>query len=126
MKFVDGMMIHSGNPVKSYVDTAVRHVLLRQGVIGVKVKILKPRDETGMNGPKEQYPDIVTILEPKGEVAPAVQRSRKPNSKLVLSPDTFWRLLNTCIYNLLVNRNNGGALDSAEFNNLKKKSSCSL
>merc|ERR1711935_1100537 len=68
MKFVDGMMIHSGNPVKSYVDTAVRHVLLRQGVIGVKVKILKPHDETGMNGPKEQYPDIVTILEPKEEV----------------------------------------------------------
>ena len=46
---------------------AVRHVLLRQGVLGVKVKILKPHDETGMNGPKIQYPDIVTILEPKEE-----------------------------------------------------------
>merc|ERR1711934_64028 len=77
MKFVDGMMIHSGNPVKYYVDTAVRHVLLRQGVIGVKVKILKPHDETGMNGPKQQYPDIVTILEPKEEVAPAVQKAKE-------------------------------------------------
>jgi small subunit ribosomal protein S3e len=76
MKFVDGMMIHSGNPVKSYVDTAVRHVLLRQGVIGVKVKILKPHDETGMNGPKEQYPDIITILEPKEEVAPAEVKAK--------------------------------------------------
>ena len=33
MKFVDGLMIHSGEPVKDYVDTAVRHVLLRQGKI---------------------------------------------------------------------------------------------
>merc|ERR1739847_226374 len=36
MKFTDGMMIHSGFPTKGlgYVDTAVRHVLLRQGVLG--------------------------------------------------------------------------------------------
>lgn len=33
MKFVDGLMIHSGDPVNYYVDTAVRHVLLRQGEI---------------------------------------------------------------------------------------------
>ena len=31
IKFVDGLMIHSGDPVNYYVDTAVRHVLLRQG-----------------------------------------------------------------------------------------------
>jgi ribosomal protein S3 len=31
MKFVDGLMIHSGEPTKTYVDTAVRHVYLRQG-----------------------------------------------------------------------------------------------
>lgn len=31
MKFVDGLMIHSGDPINDYVDTAVRHVLLRQG-----------------------------------------------------------------------------------------------
>lgn len=38
MKFTDGLMIHTGHPVTEYVDTAVRHVLLRQGVIGLKVK----------------------------------------------------------------------------------------
>merc|ERR1719391_32835 len=38
MKFVDGLMIHSGNPAEEYVDTAVRHVLLRQGVLGIKVR----------------------------------------------------------------------------------------
>jgi hypothetical protein len=32
MKFVDGLMIHSGDPINEYVDTAVRHVLLRQGL----------------------------------------------------------------------------------------------
>ena len=37
MKFVDGLMIHSGDPVNDYVDSACRHVLLRQGVLGIKV-----------------------------------------------------------------------------------------
>ena len=37
MKFVDGLMIHSGDPMNDYVDQAVRHVLLRQGVLGIKV-----------------------------------------------------------------------------------------
>merc|ERR1712053_15808 len=52
MKFNDGMMIHSGNPVREYVETAVRHVQLRQGMLGIKVKILKPHDPEGFNGPK--------------------------------------------------------------------------
>merc|ERR1711879_1010584 len=79
MKFVDGMMIHSGYPTRGlgYVDTAVRHVLLRPGVLGVKVKILKPHDESGLNGPKIQYPDIVTILEPKEETSPAEQKVKE-------------------------------------------------
>jgi len=29
MKFVDGLMIHSGDPTNHYVDMATRHVLLR-------------------------------------------------------------------------------------------------
>lgn len=33
MKFVDGLMIHSGEPTNDYVDTATRHVLLRQGML---------------------------------------------------------------------------------------------
>merc|ERR1712087_44296 len=70
MKFVDGMMIHSGNPVREYVDTAVRHVEIRSGMLGVKVKILKPYDEAGLNGPKTRYPDIVQIIEPKEECKP--------------------------------------------------------
>lgn len=40
MKFVDGLMIHSGDPCNDYVNTATRHVLLRQGVLGIKVRYI--------------------------------------------------------------------------------------
>ena len=32
MKFVDGVMIHSGNSVNDYIQEAIRHVELRQGL----------------------------------------------------------------------------------------------
>jgi len=67
MKFVDGFMIHSGQPIRDYVDTAIRHVMLRQGVLGIKVKIMKDWDPTGKIGPKTPLPDMVTIMEPKEE-----------------------------------------------------------
>merc|ERR1712223_36511 len=77
MKFMDGMMIHSGNPVREYVDTAVRHVQLRQGMLGIKVKILKPHDPEGLNGPKTLYPDIIQIAEPKEDRRPAEDKSKQ-------------------------------------------------
>jgi small subunit ribosomal protein S3e len=67
MKFVEGFMVHSGNPIREYIDFATRHVLLRQGVLGVKVKIMLPHDPTGATGPKIPLPDTVTIIEPKDE-----------------------------------------------------------
>merc|ERR1711860_282802 len=71
MKFTDGLMIHSGEPYNDYVDTAVRHVLLRQGVLGIKVKIMLPWDPTGKMGPRRPLPDHVSIVEPKDEAPPA-------------------------------------------------------
>merc|ERR1711976_1103504 len=68
MKFVDGLMIHSGDPCNDYVDTACRHVLLRQGVLGIKVKIMLPWDPNGKMGPMKPLPDHVSIVEPKEEV----------------------------------------------------------
>merc|ERR1712076_317340 len=56
MKFVDGFMIHSGQPAREYVDSAVRHVLLRQGVIGIKVKIMRDFDASGKLGPNKRLP----------------------------------------------------------------------
>ncbi|KAG9004003.1 40S ribosomal protein S3 [Tulasnella sp. JGI-2019a] len=64
MKFTDGFMIHSGQPAKDYVDYAVRHVLLRQGVLGLKVKIMKGHDPEGRMGPRNPLPDTVVIFDP--------------------------------------------------------------
>lgn len=60
MKFTDGFMIHSGQPVRDFVDTATRHVLMRQGVLGIKVKIMRPWDPEGRMGPSKPLPDVVT------------------------------------------------------------------
>jgi len=67
MKFVDGLMIHSGDPVNNYVQRAVKHVELRQGVLGIKIKIMLSYDPSGKIGPKKPLPDNVIISEPKQE-----------------------------------------------------------
>lgn len=81
MKFTDGFMIHSGEPVRQFVDEAVRHVMMKQGVLGIKVKIMLPWDASGSGfGKPFPLPDAVTILEPKEEstyTAP-VSESRQP------------------------------------------------
>jgi small subunit ribosomal protein S3e len=65
-------MIHSGQPVRDFIDEATRHVLLRQGVLGIKVKIMRGSDPEGKAGPSKSLPDSVTIIEPKEE-QPVVQ-----------------------------------------------------
>merc|ERR1712090_74848 len=81
MKFVDGLMIHSGEPTNVYVDCAVRHVHLRQGVLGIKVKIMLPWDPTGKNGPRTPLPDHISIVEPKDEVLPSEPHSENKMEK---------------------------------------------
>jgi len=74
MKFADGYMIKTGNSVRDYLDTAIRHVMLRQGVLGIKVSIMLPHDPEGKMGPKKLLADVVRILEPKEEApVPAPQ-----------------------------------------------------
>jgi small subunit ribosomal protein S3e len=60
-------MIHSGQPAKDFIDSATRHVLLRQGVLGIKVKIMRGSDPEGKAGPQKSLPDSVTVIEPKEE-----------------------------------------------------------
>src|ERR1700743_1905298 len=69
-------MIHSGQPANDFIDSATRHVLLRQGVLGIKVKIMRGADPEGKAGPQKSLPDAVTIIEPMGE-----QRAATPTSK---------------------------------------------
>merc|ERR1712232_1478752 len=76
MKFKDGYMIKAGNPCRDFIDSAVRHVLLRQGVLGIKVNIMLPHDPAGRNGPKKPMPDKVDVFEPKEDtiVAPVKEQ----------------------------------------------------
>ena len=85
MKFVDGLMIHTGEPKRMYVDTAVRHVLLRQGVLGIKVKIMLPHDPQGKIGPKKPLPDHVSIVEPK-EVERKIEQPYSELAEKVAEP----------------------------------------
>ena len=69
MKFRDGYMIHSGQPRISYMDTAVRHIGLRQGIIGVKVRIMLPFNPLAAQGKGfgigKPLPDVITFVEEK-------------------------------------------------------------
>jgi small subunit ribosomal protein S3e len=69
MKFRDGYMIHSGQPRISYMDTAVRHIGLRQGIIGVKVRIMLPYNPLAAQGKGfgigKPLPDVITFVEEK-------------------------------------------------------------
>jgi len=67
MKFKDGYMINSGEAARHYVDKAVRHIKLKQGVLGIKVSIMLPYDPRGKNGCSVVQPDVVTVREPKVE-----------------------------------------------------------
>jgi len=85
MKFRDGYMIRSGDAKTSYVDYAVRHLQLKQGVIGVKVKIQLPHDPTGRDGIANKLPDVVTISDPKEDffskvAAPYAQNVNVPEA----------------------------------------------
>uniref|UniRef100_A0A4X1VC45 40S ribosomal protein S3 n=1 Tax=Sus scrofa TaxID=9823 RepID=A0A4X1VC45_PIG len=86
MKFVDGLMIHSGDPVNHYVDTALHHVLLREGVLGIKVKIMLPWDPMGKMGPKKPLSEHVTIVEPKDEILPPPSLDRRVG---IQSPNNY-------------------------------------
>merc|ERR1711972_583464 len=86
MKFTDGFMIHSGYPIQEYIDMAVRHVYLRQGVLGIKVKIMLPWDPTGKTGPKKPLPDHVSIVEPKDEAPIGAPSSEQKGGKPEVVP----------------------------------------
>ena len=67
MKFKDGYMISTGTPVKEYIDSAVRHVAMRQGMMGLHVKIMLDHDPAGKTGPKTPLPDNIHVITPKDE-----------------------------------------------------------
>jgi len=50
-----------------FIESATRNVLMRQGMLGITVRIMKDYDPTGRNGPRKPLPDQVKIIEPKEE-----------------------------------------------------------
>lgn len=64
MKFKDGYMIKSGYAARRYVDTACRHICLKQGVLGISLAIMLPHDPTGKMGVSIPQPDVVTVMDP--------------------------------------------------------------
>ena len=73
MKFKDGFLISTGQPKKTFISEASRNVMMRQGILGVKVKILMAYDPEGKMGPSTPMPDFVVIHEPKEDVVPETQ-----------------------------------------------------
>jgi len=71
MKFRDGYMIKSGDAINHYIDYAVRHLQLKQGMLGIKVKIMMSHDPTGREGIAIKMPDVITVNEPKEDVVVA-------------------------------------------------------
>ena len=65
MKFKEGYMVKSGHVGQMYVTKAVRHVMMRQGVLGIKVMIMLDHDPEGKTGPATQLADVVVIHDPK-------------------------------------------------------------
>merc|ERR1711904_206692 len=64
MIFRDGYMIKTGNSAREYVDRAVRHVKLRQGVLGIKCLIMLPEDQPKV-AHAHPMADVVKVLDPK-------------------------------------------------------------
>lgn len=87
-KYMDGFMIHSGQPTKDFIDSAIRHVLMRQGVLGIKVKIMRDPARNRF-GPKA-LPDNVRVSEYKDEdevvPAPSVKVYRKAEEESAEAP----------------------------------------
>jgi small subunit ribosomal protein S3e len=66
-KYTSGYLISTGQPRKEFIDTAIRHVLMRQGVLGLKVQIMGDVKRVMPNGTVKLMPDFIQIHEPKDD-----------------------------------------------------------
>lgn len=65
MKFGDGLIILREDAVDCYGDTAVCHVLHRQGVLGTGVKLMLPWDPCDETGPEKTVLHHVSGMDPE-------------------------------------------------------------
>jgi len=79
MKFRDGYMIKSGDCARMYIDTAVRHLKLKQGVLGIRVKIMLPYDPSGKVGISTPQPDVIVVKDPKEDDSSVAKQAYAQN-----------------------------------------------
>ena len=65
-KYVMGYQVSTGQPREDFIDKAIRHVELRQGMLGIQVKIMQAIEIKQGNVTKVM-PDHIKIIEPKEE-----------------------------------------------------------
>lgn len=65
-KYVMGYQVSTGQPKHDFIDKAIRHVELRQGMLGLKVMIMGAV-EVGTGPNRIVMPDVIKIMEPKDE-----------------------------------------------------------
>jgi small subunit ribosomal protein S3e len=65
-KYVMGYQVSTGQPREDFIDKAIRHVELRQGMLGIQVTIMQAV-ELGKGATLKVMPDLVKIIEPKEE-----------------------------------------------------------
>jgi len=78
-KYSSGYQISTGQPKNDFIDIAVRHVNMRAGVLGVKVKIMMSVERKVGNITKVM-PDYIRIHDPKEEdnnIVPGVHFAQK-------------------------------------------------
>merc|ERR1711956_190827 len=75
-----------GDAINYYVEKAVKHVHLRQGVIGIKVKIMLPHDPTGENGVARDLPDAIKVHDPDKQDAFGLGGQPQPTIPDVVQP----------------------------------------
>jgi small subunit ribosomal protein S3e len=66
-KYSSGYQISTGQPKKEFIDVAVRHVNMRQGVLGCKVKIMESLEKKSGNVVTKVMPDYIKIHDPKDD-----------------------------------------------------------
>lgn len=65
VKFVEGLIIHSGQPKEDYMRSSISTALLKQGLLGIKVNIMLPYDREGVFGPSKEIADKIVVFDPK-------------------------------------------------------------
>ena len=67
-KYAQGYQISTGQPKLQFIDTAVRSIKMRQGVLGLRVKIMSGTKKITHTGKTIVMPDCIEILTPKDDM----------------------------------------------------------